>query len=103
MGGHHEDIKIPHPSAYSNYRQYPQLVAHEKRLGRLGLSDPWIRNIAFNYSDPNSAAVKGGFNHFKVLIRSGFKPGLVAAVTLIAIEEGYSYLKHGHTSWDSHH
>lgn len=103
MGGHHDDIKIPHPSAYSNYRKYPQLAAHEKRLSQLGLRDPWIRNIVHIFNNPDAPVVKGQFAHFKDLLRTGFRPGLILAATLIAVEETYSYIKHGHTSWNSHH
>lgn len=41
--GHHEPFKVPHYTVYNNYRQCPELLAHEERLGRLGLKDPWIR------------------------------------------------------------
>uniref|UniRef100_A0A0N4ZV20 NADH dehydrogenase [ubiquinone] 1 beta subcomplex subunit 3 n=1 Tax=Parastrongyloides trichosuri TaxID=131310 RepID=A0A0N4ZV20_PARTI len=102
-GGHHEDLKIPHASAYSNYRQYPELANLEKRLSHLGLRDPWIRNYVYLYNNPNTAHARGQFQHFKLLMRSGFKPGVALAAAVIAIEEGYSYIKHGHTSWNSHH
>uniref|UniRef100_A0AC35TUI0 NADH dehydrogenase [ubiquinone] 1 beta subcomplex subunit 3 n=1 Tax=Rhabditophanes sp. KR3021 TaxID=114890 RepID=A0AC35TUI0_9BILA len=102
MGGH-DDLKIPHASAYNNYRQYPQLANLEKRLAHLGLKDPWIRNYVYLYNNPNYAHVKGQFKHFRTLLASGMKPGIAIAAGLIAVEEGYSYFKTGHTSWNSHH
>lgn len=51
LGGHgsHEPFEVPHYSKYNNYKQSPELAEHEKRLARLGLKDPWIRNIACNF------------------------------------------------------
>lgn len=43
MGGGHEPHKVPDYKMYNNYRAFPQLAAHEKRLAQLGLKDPWIR------------------------------------------------------------
>ncbi|ETN74108.1 hypothetical protein NECAME_04137 [Necator americanus] len=43
-GGHHEPFQIPNYSIYNNYRQFPELAAHEKRLAQIGLKDPWIRS-----------------------------------------------------------
>lgn len=41
--GHHEPFTIPKYTIYNNYREFPELLAHEKRLGQIGLKDPWIR------------------------------------------------------------
>lgn len=44
-GGHHEKLDVPHYSVYNNYRKFPELAAHEDKLKRLGLRDPWIRCV----------------------------------------------------------
>ncbi|KAH7718889.1 Protein C18E9.4 [Aphelenchoides avenae] len=97
-GGHHEKLDVPHYSVYNNYRKFPELAAHEDKLKRLGLRDPWIRNHVHLFVN------KRGMAHtfWDVTLR-GFRPGLIAAATVIAIEEGYSFLKYGHTSWGAHH
>ncbi|RCN27118.1 hypothetical protein ANCCAN_27149 [Ancylostoma caninum] len=41
--GHHEPFQIPKYTIYDNYKQFPELAAHEKRLAQIGLKDPWIR------------------------------------------------------------
>ena len=51
-GGHHEEpFKIPNYSIYNNYRAFPQLAAHEKRLAQIGLKDPWIRFVFVMFSN----------------------------------------------------
>ncbi|CAB3404015.1 unnamed protein product [Caenorhabditis bovis] len=92
MGGHHEPYKIPHYSIYNNYRDFPQLLQHEKRLAQLGLKDPWIRNYVYLYD-----------RKYPHLILPGWKAGVGFAAALIILEEGYQYAKHGTTSWDAHH
>ncbi|KAI6242249.1 Complex I-B12 [Aphelenchoides fujianensis] len=99
--GHHEPFEVPHYSVYNNWQTSPELLAHQKRLGRLGLKDPWIRNTFFVY-DPKLPRVNR-FQHMWHVMRPGFKPGLAMAAFVIACEEGYSLLKHGHTSWGGHH
>ncbi|KAI6183416.1 Complex I-B12 [Aphelenchoides bicaudatus] len=103
MGGghHHEPFEVPHPSVYNNYRKCPQLAAHEDRLARLGLKDPWIRNYVFVFD--NKVPKHGPFARMWYVLKPGFRIGLGMAVGLIAIEESYSYFKHGHTSWNAHH
>ncbi|KAE9548375.1 hypothetical protein FO519_008413 [Halicephalobus sp. NKZ332] len=98
--GHHDDFKIPHYSTYNNYRELPALRNHENRLARLGLKDPWIRNYAFMFQGRHTVTQ---WAHFKHLMSWGFKPGVAAAVVLIGLEEAYSYMKHGHTSWAASH
>ncbi|MFH4974404.1 hypothetical protein AB6A40_001113 [Gnathostoma spinigerum] len=100
--GHGESFKIPHYSVYNNYRDYPQLLEHEKRLAQIKLKDPWIRNYVFLF-EKDRPPVIGQWNHFKRLMLIGWKGGVAAAVALIACEEGYMYWKHGHTSWTSQH
>lgn len=41
--GHDHGPKIPSYTIYDNYREIPKLRAHEERLARIGLKDPWIR------------------------------------------------------------
>ena len=36
-------FQIPKPEIYDNYREFPQLKAHEERLAKLKLRDPWIK------------------------------------------------------------
>ncbi|EPB72509.1 NADH-ubiquinone oxidoreductase B12 subunit family protein [Ancylostoma ceylanicum] len=100
--GHHEPFQIPNYTIYNNYRQFPELAAHEKRLAQIGLKDPWIRNYVYLY-DREYPHVRGQWNHFKRLVFPGWKLGVGVAVAMIAIEEGYQYYKHGTTSWDAHH
>ncbi|VDK58668.1 unnamed protein product [Anisakis simplex] len=100
--GHGEPFKIPNYTIYNNYREFPQLAAHEQRLAQIGLKDPWIRNYVYLY-DKHYPHVEGQWAHFKKLILRGWKGGVGFAAAVIAIEEGYSYWKHGHTSWDAHH
>ncbi|EYB88921.1 hypothetical protein Y032_0239g3309 [Ancylostoma ceylanicum] len=45
--GHHEPFQIPNYTIYNNYRQFPELAAHEKRLAQIGLKDPWISAGSF--------------------------------------------------------
>uniref|UniRef100_A0A914ZF53 NADH dehydrogenase [ubiquinone] 1 beta subcomplex subunit 3 n=1 Tax=Parascaris univalens TaxID=6257 RepID=A0A914ZF53_PARUN len=100
--GHQEPFKIPNYTIYNNYRDFPELAAHEQRLAQIGLKDPWIRNYVYLY-DKNYPHVEGQWPHFKKLILRGWKGGVLFAATVIAAEEGYSYYKYGHTSWDAHH
>ncbi|KAK0420642.1 hypothetical protein QR680_014807 [Steinernema hermaphroditum] len=104
MGGghHHEPFQIPNYTIYNNYRDFPELAAHERRLQKIGLKDPWIRNYTYLY-DKQYPHVRGQWAHFKQLILRGWKPGVALAAGMIAVEEGYSYMKTGHTSWNSHH
>lgn len=44
-GGHHEPFKVPDWKIYNNYRAFPELVEHERRLAMMGLKDPWIRFV----------------------------------------------------------
>ncbi|CAJ0585908.1 unnamed protein product, partial [Mesorhabditis spiculigera] len=103
-GGHHahEPFKIPHYSIYNNYRDFPELAAHEKRLAQVGLKDPWIRNYVYLF-DRNYPKVYGQWAHFKKLILPGWKYGVGAAAALIVVEEIYSLSTKGHTSWAGHH
>lgn len=41
--GHVHGPKIPSYTTYDNWRDIPKLKAHEERLARIGLKDPWIR------------------------------------------------------------
>ncbi|KAK5973616.1 NADH-ubiquinone oxidoreductase B12 subunit family protein [Trichostrongylus colubriformis] len=100
--GHHEPFKIPHYSIYNNYRDFPELAAHEKRLAQIGLKDNWIRNHVYLF-DREMPHVRGQWNHFKRLILPGWKIGVGLAAAMIAVEEGYLYYKYGKTSWDAHH
>lgn len=43
--GHDHGPKIPSYTFYDNYREIPKLRAHEERLARIGLKDPWIRYV----------------------------------------------------------
>jgi hypothetical protein len=62
LGGHHEEpYEVPHYTTYNDYKKCPELVAHEERLARLGLKDPWIRNYAHNF-DPKIPKT-GYFTH----------------------------------------
>ncbi|CAJ0960192.1 unnamed protein product, partial [Mesorhabditis belari] len=102
-GGHgHEPFKIPHYSIYDNYKAFPELAAHEKRLAQLGLKDPWIRNYTYLF-DRDYAHVYGQWAHLKRLLRPGFKWGVGAAAVLIVAEELHSLSTKGHTSWAGHH
>uniref|UniRef100_A0AC34QG31 NADH dehydrogenase [ubiquinone] 1 beta subcomplex subunit 3 n=1 Tax=Panagrolaimus sp. JU765 TaxID=591449 RepID=A0AC34QG31_9BILA len=100
MGHGHHEPHIPHYTSYSNYKELPALRAHELRLARLGLKDPWIRNYAYMFTKPYQVTQ---WQHFKKLMSFGFKPGVAAAFALIAIEETYSLMKNGHTSWGGGH
>ncbi|CAI2341723.1 unnamed protein product [Caenorhabditis sp. 36 PRJEB53466] len=101
-GGHHEPFKIPNFSIYNNYRDFPQLAQHEKRLAQIGLKDPWIRNYVYLY-DRKYPHVVGQWAHFKKLILPGWKAGVAFTAALILVEEAYQYKTHGTTSWDGHH
>uniref|UniRef100_A0A7E4UWS8 NADH dehydrogenase [ubiquinone] 1 beta subcomplex subunit 3 n=1 Tax=Panagrellus redivivus TaxID=6233 RepID=A0A7E4UWS8_PANRE len=101
MGGHgHHEPHIPNYTVYNDYKSLPDLARHEKRLERLGLKDPWIRNYAYLFRKPYTV---GQWAHLKHLMSWGMKPGIAAAAVLITIEEAYSYAKHGHTSWSGGH
>ncbi|VDN52892.1 unnamed protein product [Dracunculus medinensis] len=102
MGHGEVPFKIPHYTIYSNYRQFPQLLEHEERLKRIGLKDPWIRNYVHLF-DKNHPHIIGFFPHLRSIVMAGWKFGAISATVLIAIEEGYSYMKYGKTSWDAHH
>ncbi|VDL63230.1 unnamed protein product [Nippostrongylus brasiliensis] len=62
--GHHEPFKIPHYSIYNNYKAFPELANHEKRLAQIGLKDNWIRNYVYLF-DKEMPHVRGQWNHFK--------------------------------------
>ncbi|VDP60426.1 unnamed protein product [Heligmosomoides polygyrus] len=94
MGHGHEPFKIPHYSIYNNYREFPELANHEKRLAQIGLKDKWIRNYVYLF-DREMPHVRGQWSHFKRLILPGWKIGVGLAVAVIAAEEGYQYMKHG--------
>ncbi|KJH52625.1 hypothetical protein DICVIV_01210 [Dictyocaulus viviparus] len=100
--GHQEPFKIPHYSIYNNYRDFPELANHEKRLAQIGLRDPWIRNYVFLF-DREYPHVRGQWDLLKRVIMPGWKWGVGFSLALITIEEGYQYVVHGRTSWDSHH
>ncbi|TKR95518.1 hypothetical protein L596_009678 [Steinernema carpocapsae] len=100
--GHHEPFEVPKYTVYGNYQEFPELAAHQRRLQKIGLKDPWIRNYTYLY-DRQYPHVKGQWAHFKDIILRGWKPGVAVAAGLIAVEEAYSFVKHGHTSWASHH
>ncbi|VDN00048.1 unnamed protein product [Thelazia callipaeda] len=99
MGDDHGP-KIPSYKIYDNYRVIPKLQAHEERLARIGLKDPWIRNYAFLFMGR-----LGGdrWSSFRYMIRSGWKLGCGIAAAVIAVEESYLYLKYGHTHWGKAH
>ncbi|KAK6051900.1 hypothetical protein COOONC_10595 [Cooperia oncophora] len=61
--GHQEPFKIPHYSIYNNYREFPELAAHEKRLAQIGLKDNWIRNYTFLFDREMLTSV--AMDHFK--------------------------------------
>lgn len=61
--GHEEPFKVPHYSIYNDWRSYPHLAAHEKRLERLGLKDNWIRNYCFKF-DPKHKMICGQWAYF---------------------------------------
>ncbi|CAD5212832.1 unnamed protein product [Bursaphelenchus okinawaensis] len=96
--GHHEPFEVPHYTKFSNWDHIPQVVDHAKKLERLGLKDPWIRNFAHRY-DPKIGIHQTNWTVLKSFIFVGMKPGLAIAAGVIAIEEAYSYFKKGHTSW----
>ncbi|KAI6206414.1 Complex I-B12 [Aphelenchoides besseyi] len=99
--GHHEPFEVPHYSVYNKWQISEPLVEHQKRLNRLGLKDPWIRNVFFAYNPKYPRPNR--FLHMWRVCRSGLVPGLSIAAFVIALEEGYSYYKHGHTSWGGGH
>ncbi|CAD5217054.1 unnamed protein product [Bursaphelenchus xylophilus] len=99
--GHHEPFDIPHYSKFNNWQNSPHLVEHAKRLERLGLKDPWIRNMVFMY-DPKFGIHRTSYEIIREFFFKGMKPGLAIAASVIALEEGYSYFKKGHTSWGGH-
>uniref|UniRef100_A0A915DSG2 NADH dehydrogenase [ubiquinone] 1 beta subcomplex subunit 3 n=1 Tax=Ditylenchus dipsaci TaxID=166011 RepID=A0A915DSG2_9BILA len=103
MGGHHhhEPFEVPHYSAFNN-TNFPHLNEYRKRLDRLGLKDPHIRNWGYRF-DPKRGLDRTSLSWFWTVIRPGIKWGFPVAVTLISIEEGYSFFKHGHTSWGGGH
>ena len=45
---------IPHHSKFAEWSKFENVAAHEARLQRIGLSDPWKRNYAFAYETPGS-------------------------------------------------
>uniref|UniRef100_A0A914HWP3 NADH dehydrogenase [ubiquinone] 1 beta subcomplex subunit 3 n=1 Tax=Globodera rostochiensis TaxID=31243 RepID=A0A914HWP3_GLORO len=104
--GNGDPFKVPHWSVYNDWQRSPHLVAYAKRLERMGLKDPWIRNIYWMYNPefPNKAYTKEytpGKLAWKIL-KPGFKQGLALAVVVLVAEEAYSKLKYGHTSWGGH-
>uniref|UniRef100_A0A914UWX6 NADH dehydrogenase [ubiquinone] 1 beta subcomplex subunit 3 n=1 Tax=Plectus sambesii TaxID=2011161 RepID=A0A914UWX6_9BILA len=104
MGGghHHEPFKVPDYKVYNNWQAFPQLAAHQERLGRIGLKDPWIRNSVYLF-DYRWASQGGWPRMVKNTLFRGWKTGVVAAIVVIALEESYMKMKHGHTSWGAHH
>uniref|UniRef100_A0A914Y584 NADH dehydrogenase [ubiquinone] 1 beta subcomplex subunit 3 n=1 Tax=Panagrolaimus superbus TaxID=310955 RepID=A0A914Y584_9BILA len=101
MGGHgHHEPHIPNYQIYNNIQQCPDLVQHQQRLARLGLKDPWVRNYVWMYTKQMQ---KTQWQHFVKLCSWGLKPGVAVAAGLIAVEETYSFFKHGHTSWGGGH
>ncbi|KAL3116780.1 hypothetical protein niasHT_000120 [Heterodera trifolii] len=104
--GHGEPFKVPHWSIYNDWQRSPHLVAYAKRLERMGLKDPWIRNIYWMYNPDNPCAnVTKQYTKFGYawkLLKPGIKEGLCIAVVIIGLEEVYSKMKYGHTSWGGH-
>ena len=100
--GHGEPFEVPHYSIYNNYRQFPHIAEHERRLARLGLKDNFIRNYAFKF-DPKNKLIKKELSFFGLLMRQGLFTGLGIGIGIIAIEEGYSYFRYGYTSWNPEH
>uniref|UniRef100_A0A0R3S172 NADH dehydrogenase [ubiquinone] 1 beta subcomplex subunit 3 n=1 Tax=Elaeophora elaphi TaxID=1147741 RepID=A0A0R3S172_9BILA len=98
--GHDHEPKIPSYTLYDNYREIPKLRAHEERLARIGLKDPWIRNHAYLFMGRFAGDQWGSFKH---MIRAGWKLGCGVAAAVIAVEESYMYLKYGHTHWGKEH
>lgn len=47
-GGHHEQFKVPHYSIYNNFRQFPELAEHERRLGQV-LSSYNLKNFVHSF------------------------------------------------------
>ncbi|PAV56750.1 hypothetical protein WR25_05011 [Diploscapter pachys] len=103
-GGHHshEPFVIPKPEIYDNFREFPQLKAHEERLAKLKLRDPWIKNYVFLF-DKDRPHVVGQVAHLRRLLMPGFKWGVGFSAALIFCEEIYSLATKGHTSWAGHH
>ena len=104
--GHHEPFKVPHWTTQANWRQYPTLVEYHKRLTRLGMRDPWMKNYTFKFNEGLPEWYKMGRRgiwracwHFT---RPGLLPGATLAGVCIAIEELYSKYFYGHTSWGGH-
>ncbi|VDM92834.1 unnamed protein product [Litomosoides sigmodontis] len=95
MGHDDHGPKIPSYTLYDNYREIPKLRAHEERLARIGLKDPWIRNYSFLFMGRFAGDRWGSF---KYMIRAGWKLGCGVAAAVIAIEESYSYWKFGNRS-----
>nr|CAD2204428.1 unnamed protein product [Meloidogyne enterolobii] len=104
MGGeHHEPYKIPHWTTHSNWRSSPDLLDYHNRLARLGLKDPWIRNFWPTFDPSKTGYRKRGrrwllFWAWKKMA-IGIKPGFAIAGSVVAMEELYSKLVYGHTSW----
>ncbi|VDO22918.1 NADH-ubiquinone oxidoreductase B12 subunit, putative [Brugia malayi] len=100
MMGHDHGPKIPSYTVYDNYREIPKLRAHEERLARIGLKDPWIRNYSYLFMGRFAGDSWGSF---KYMIRAGWKLGCGVAAAVIAVEESYMYWKYGHTHWGKEH
>ncbi|KAI1711960.1 NADH-ubiquinone oxidoreductase b12 subunit family domain-containing protein [Ditylenchus destructor] len=102
-GGHHgEPYEIPKYTVYNNWQECPHLVEHQNRLARLGLKDPFVRNYVHLYK-PGAGFVNTWPQWLWKVSGSGFLPGIATAAAVIALEEGYSLYKKGHTSWSHEH
>ena len=53
MGGGHLP-QVPDHRIYDNWREFPELAQHERRLQSLGLKDPWIRCV---FTSPSPATL----------------------------------------------
>jgi len=100
-------MRIPHYSRYDNWQKIPELVNHDKRLRRLGLTDRFIRNYVYKYDPANAADVifvkDSPWLTAAKILRPGVVSGFIAAAALITIEESYTYIKYGYTSWTNNH
>ena len=94
-------LTIPDYKTYQVNEHTPVLLEHQKKLAKLGLKDPWIRNEVWRYDMRENIADdrrKGA-----QLILRGVLPGLILAIgtSFLWWEYDRRYLAHDHH--DDHH
>ncbi|BFZ15694.1 hypothetical protein BsWGS_18733 [Bradybaena similaris] len=95
-GGHELPHEIPDWKSYK-VDGIPELEQLQRRLGALGLKDPWIRNEVWRYQEPG-----GGYKSMAHKALRGSFRGLGYAVAALVVTIAYDKVfnagkdSHGH-------